>query len=102
MWLLRTPLAVFREALRGYPECPEPQPLLPAAPQHKPAEPDCIVVAFHPGSRETYHGPFTREADAEAWARAHLKFSAKEGWEIEPLYAPEDRNAPAHADRGRQ
>lgn len=100
MWLFRTPLTVMLDALRGY---PWPPPSLPDVPKHKPTEPQakspCLVLAFHPGGHTTHHGPFAQEADAEAWARAHLKFSAKYGWEIEPLYRPEQGGSPAE-ERG--
>lgn len=51
-----------------------------------------VVIAYHKQT-ETHHGPFNCEADAASWARAKLKFSAMYGWEIAPLYGPDEGGA---------
>ncbi|MFL5063425.1 MAG: hypothetical protein ACJ8FU_08420 [Xanthobacteraceae bacterium] len=74
---------------------PEPEPEIHAVREL------FVVVAYHKGT-ETFHGPFSCQADAATWARAKLKFTAMYGWEIEPLYGPEEDGAvPAQPEAAR-
>lgn len=85
----------FRDLMGARDIEPETEPVVPDLPKL------WVVIASHRPAVETIHGPFSGFADAEVWARVHLKTSAALGWEIEPLYAPEEGGKPPRWENAR-